>query len=152
MRQRMNRVGVFAPDAERALGDPPSGRNTAVFGVRPAEIGQEPPVVAIVAGIAFAQIHPRLIMVRHPRKREQSKGAERQHQNQGIARPAFEMCQRQFEGADRLALRGQRQDLDMAFFPRAAVAFRQPARHRGFLLRRRHLGIEQMYPRAGGIG
>ena len=50
MRARMRRVGVLRIERERALDLARSRRDIARFDARPAEIGQEPPILAPLRG------------------------------------------------------------------------------------------------------
>jgi hypothetical protein len=90
----------------------------AVLSVGPAPIGQEPPVVlVIVARVALAQIDPSLIVVGHTGECEQAERAERQGQDQGVARPCIGMGQRPTESPRRLPLDGEGEDIDVAALP-----------------------------------
>ena len=94
VQQRMRGVGVLAAQLEAAFGHRAALCDLAVLRQRPAEIGEKPPVLAVMRRVALAQILPRLVVIGHAGKREQAEGAERQRQHHGVARPALQMLQR----------------------------------------------------------
>ena len=54
VRQAVRGVGVCSPQSHRAFAQSAAGGEVAGFGMRPAEIAQEPPVLAVMRGGAFA--------------------------------------------------------------------------------------------------
>ena len=51
--------------------------NMSVLGMRPAAVGEKPPIVGFeMPGVALAQIHPRLVVLRHAGEGEQPEGAQ----------------------------------------------------------------------------
>ncbi len=54
VRQRMEGVRVLTPSLKRTLADPASDIGAAIFSMRPAEKGQEPPIIAIVLLVPLA--------------------------------------------------------------------------------------------------
>jgi hypothetical protein len=131
MQQGMNRIGIVAAHRKRALGHGAPSADLAVLGHRPAVVRKKPPVVAIVGRVAFAQILPRLVVVRLPGKREQPERAERQRHYGSIAWPGFEVLECGGQRRGGLAFNRECQSFDMALFPRGAAAPDQVARRRG---------------------
>jgi hypothetical protein len=87
---------------------PTPERYIAVRGVRPAEIGEEPPIVAVVPGVALAQIDTGLIVISHAREGEQAEPAERQQHDYSVPRPAVKMSKRALERLRRMAFNEER--------------------------------------------
>ena len=55
----------FAPLRERALRDSAAAHDVAMLGVGPAEVGLEPPVVAVVGGEFLADLDASAIVIGH---------------------------------------------------------------------------------------
>jgi hypothetical protein len=121
VRHRVQPMRAGRLQREASFGDRPAMRQVQVLGVRPAEIGQEPPVRAIVRRHPLAEVHARLRMTGHPGKGEQAEGAQRQRQDEGVARPRLHMGQHLLQRRDRIAADGTRERLDMAAFARGPV-------------------------------
>jgi len=147
----MNRIGVVAAHREGPLGHGAPSGDLTVLGHRPAMVGEVPPVVAIVGRVALAEILPRLVVVRHPGKREQPERAERQRHHRGIAWPGFEMPKRGRQRCRGLAFDCKRQNFDMAPLPLGAAAPDQVARRRGPLPCGVTLLVEGMDPGASNM-
>src|SRR5829696_8293452 len=69
MRQTMRGVGVFGTQPHGALGQGPADGKISRLGVRPAEIAREPPVLAIMPRVAFADRELGGVMVGAARER-----------------------------------------------------------------------------------
>jgi hypothetical protein len=118
VRERMRRVGVVLAQVVAALRQRPAMRHVAVLRMRPAPVGEKPPVVGVeVPGVALAEIHARLVVVRHAGEGEEPEGAERQRQDQHIPRPSVGVHERPLQGFGRMAVDAQRQDRHMAALP-----------------------------------
>ena len=92
VRQGVRRIGIVRAKTEAALDEVAAERHVAVLRVRPAAIGEEPPIVRReLPGMALTEVHPCLIVVRAARKGEQPEGAERQRKHHDVARPSVGM-------------------------------------------------------------
>ncbi len=93
--QRMGKpvrgAGVGRPLRQGPFGQFAADADLAGFGVRPAEIGQEPPVIAVMAGVALADREFGGVVVGPAGEGVEAEGAEQQRQNQGVARIFLEM-------------------------------------------------------------
>ncbi|MNL67147.1 hypothetical protein D3C87_1917070 [compost metagenome] len=88
----MRAVGVPRAQFERALGQVTAQPDRTVLRMGPAAIGHEPPVVCIeLAGVAFAEIDPGLIVVLHTGEGEEPEGTQWQVEDDDVARPALGM-------------------------------------------------------------
>src|SRR5829696_1369770 len=76
MRKAMRGVGVFGTQRQRALGQGPAGGEISRLGVRPAEVTDEPPVLAIMPRVAFADREFCGIVVGTARERIEAECAE----------------------------------------------------------------------------
>ena len=85
------RVGVGGPQRERPFGQCAAGVGIAGLGMRPAEIGEEPPVVAIMAGVPLADREFCGVVVGPAGEGVETEGAEQQLQDEGVARIFLEM-------------------------------------------------------------
>ena len=116
MREAMRGVGVFGAQRHGALGQCPAGGEITRLGMRPAEVTDEPPVLAIVPRVAFADRKLGGIVVGTARERVEAERAEQDRQYLRVARIFFEMRLGAGHGDFRLALDHGGHDLDMAFF------------------------------------
>ena len=91
MREAMRGVGVFGTQRHGALGQRPAGGEIARLGVRPAEVTDEPPVLAIMPRVAFADREFCGIVVGTARERVEAERAEQDRQHLRVARIFFEM-------------------------------------------------------------
>src|ERR1700750_480723 len=86
--------------------------------MRPAEICQKPPILAIVAGVTLANREPRRVMVGAPGECVQAERAEQETEAERLARKLVEMLFGAGQGHLRLSLDGCGQNLDvLAFAP-----------------------------------
>jgi len=147
MREAMRGVGVLGTQPHRVFGQCPAGGEITRLGVRPAEVTDEPPVLAIMPRVAFADRELGGIVVGTARERVEAERAEQDRQHLRVARIFFEMRLGAVHGDFRLALDRGGHDLDMAFFARgrAAGQFTGLRRHGARLAA---LHVELMKPRA----
>ncbi len=147
MREAMRGVGVFRTQRHGALGQCPAGGEIARLGVRPAEVADKPPVLAIMPRVAFADRELGGIVVGTARERVKAERAEQDRQHLRIARIFFEMRLGAGHGDFRLALDHGGHDLDMVFFALARAGGQLPGlRRHGARLAALH--VELMQPRA----
>ena len=85
MRKRMGAMGVLPAHSESPFGQRPAALDVAGFGVRPAQICQEPPILAVMRGMTLADRHARRIMIGAPREGVEPVSAEKGGEHQSIA-------------------------------------------------------------------
>ena len=118
MRQAMRGIGVGRSQLHRAFAQGPSFAQVSGFGMRPAEIAGEPPVLAVMRGVTQADRELGGVMVGAARECVEAEGAEQQRQHQRIARIFVQMRLGAAGGEFRFAVDHRGHDLDMADFPR----------------------------------
>ena len=128
MRQAMRRIGVGRSQLHRAFAQGASFAQVSRFGMRPAEIAGEPPVLAVVRGVTQADRELGGVMVGATREGIEAEGAEQQRQHQRVARIFVQMGLGAVDGNFRLALDHGGHDLDMTDFPRRRAAASSRAR------------------------
>ena len=127
--------------------------DVAVLRMRPASVGEKPPIVGIeVPGMALAEVDPCLVVIRHAREGEQPESTEGQRQDQDIPRPGVGMGERPLQGFGRLAIDGQRQDVHMATLPLGSPAGNNLLRHSDPCLGISHLSADDVQAGAGPMG
>ena len=110
---RMCAVGVLAAQRERALGEAAAGVENAGFGMRPAEVREEPPVLAVVPRHPAAEGEPGRVVVRAPAESVQAEGAQSEREGERVARMRLEMPEQRLERSYRLPVEGEPEDPDM---------------------------------------
>lgn len=84
VRQRMRRVCVVCLQVIVALREGSAERHAAVFGMRPASVGEKPLVVGgKVPSIALTELHARLIVIRDTGEGEEPEDSERIRTSRG---------------------------------------------------------------------
>src|ERR1700754_2328084 len=76
MGKRMRGICVFSAQRNRPFGRRSTNADVSCFGMRPAEIGQEPPILAIMPGVTLANREPRRVVVGASGKCVQAERAE----------------------------------------------------------------------------
>ena len=123
MREGMGTVGVGRPKIQAPLSEIAAEPHGAVLGMRPAAIGQEPPVIGFeMIGIALAQVDTSLVVIGHAGECEQAEGSERQRHDHDVTRPFVDVGQRRGKGIGRLPRHGEGQRCDVTALPGRAVA------------------------------
>ena len=131
----MRSKGVARIADKRAFDLTGAARDVAEFDARPAEIGEEPPIVAPVPRQAFEQRQLRLVVVDPPAKAQQPEHPQRQSQHQTVARIVGDVLLEQ-----RLRLRPVAVDREGDRLDVPRLARRDPAGEDA-RLRRRRLGF-----------
>jgi hypothetical protein len=105
VRERVHPIGVVPAEITPALCELTALRDRTILGMRPAPVGQEPPVIGLeVPGMALAEVHARLVVVCHAGEGEQSEGTQRQGEDQDIAGPNVGMRERPLQRLGQLAM------------------------------------------------
>ncbi len=151
MRERVRRIGVFIPQRHGAFGQGPADAGVSCLGMGPAEIGEKPPILAIVRSVALANREFCGIVVRASRERVEAEGAEQQREYQRIARKLVEMLLRAGQGHGRFPLDGCGHDLDVLAFAPARSGGELPG-ERGLGARLRGLHVHLVDARPRDIG
>ena len=142
MGKPMCRIGVFRPQSKRPFGDASTGPEMASLGVRPAQIGKEPPILAVMIDMALADRDARRIVIGAPGKGIEAERAEQQRQHQRVPRVFFQvlLCASQCDLRPSLDRGGG--DLDMRALARAGALRKLPRlRGQGARLRPFHVHL-----------
>src|SRR5215207_3989135 len=80
----MGGMGVLTAELQCPLRDAEASADVAGFGVRPAEVGQEPPVIPVVPRMSLADGQLRLVVVCPTREGVEAIRPEQQGEHQGV--------------------------------------------------------------------
>ena len=146
-------VGVFASQRHGAFAESAADAQISRLDVRPAEIAQEPPVLAIVSGVALADRKLCGVVIGATGEGVETERAEQQGEDQCVARAFVQMLFGAGYGKPGLSFDGSGRDLDVAAFA-LACARRQlaGARRLGPGLGTLHIHLMNSRPRDIGQG
>src|SRR6266436_7756735 len=87
----MRRGGVFRPQRKSPFGQRAADADIAGFGMLPAQIGEEPPILAVMAGVTLADREFRRVVIGASGEGIETERAEQQREHEGVARILVEM-------------------------------------------------------------
>jgi hypothetical protein len=126
----MRGIGVARVEGERPLDLGDALGDVAQLDARPAEIGEEPPILVPARCQGFEERQLRLVEIGPPAKAEEAKNAERQGQHQRVPGKFGDVLQEHRHRLWSPAVDGQRHRLDVPGLARADPATEGARRRR----------------------